>query len=239
MVRKNRKASARMTPAQIYTALSAPLDPRAYEPMDDGSGLISIVPAYRTERLNLVLGPDGWTQSEPEIISLEHFKDVHGKPFCDGNGAPIWEAVVKRSVKVRALRKTYFGQGGHRDTKRAWALQGAATAATGNALKDLIGVEVFKGLKNGVAGIVPQIVPNVGGAGSKVVTGLLEAAYFSAPKPWVSVDGERYFVLAPAVQKSFQKICAADERADRQSTIKMRVHQEGEMLVVDAVEGAK
>lgn len=233
--RLHRESPARVAQPKrdLYAELSAPLDPAAYEPFEDGSGWTGIKPAYRTERLNKVLGPDGWEQSEPVIISLEIFRDVHNKTFCDGNGAPIWEAVVKRWVKIHALKKTYYGQGGYKNSDRGNAIKGAATDATGNALKDLIGVEVFKGLKNGNGSGNAAPAP---AEGSKVVTGLLEAAYFSAPKPWIMVDGERMFVLAPVVRTAIQKIYAADERADRQSTIKLRTHPEGETLVVDSVE---
>jgi hypothetical protein len=200
-----RKASTNkaLTAAEIYAALSAPLDDAAYESRDDG--MTAIVPAYRTERLNQVLGPNGWHHKQPRIISLEILRNADGKESCDADGLPIWEATVEIAVTIRALKKTYYGFGGWRNSDKGDALKGAATDALGKALSDLIGVEVYKGLKN------PTLNGSSSEAGGEWIQGTLDAAYFSSEPATATIGGERMH-LSKAMVKPFQRLWAEESQ---------------------------
>lgn len=203
-MKRKPKDSSKLTPKQIYERLSAPLPAEAYEDREDG--MIAIIPAYRAERLNQVLGPDGWLPSKSEIVSLEILKNAAGEVICSDEGLPVWEAAVSCSVKIPALKKTYYGFGGWTNADKGDALKGATTDAIGKALSDLIGIEVYKGLRNQPA--------NGNGHKGEWITGTLDAAYFSADPPTATINGERMH-LSPGVVKRFQKLWAAqDQRQD-------------------------
>lgn len=120
--------------AFIYEQLSQPLPPAALRTMPN-SEFLSINDAYVKERLNKVLGPQGWSLSEPKIVSIEKV-------------GTLWDATVTVKVSIKLLKKIYHGQGGHQNADKGDALKGAVTDAFGKALSDLIGIEVYKGLLN-------------------------------------------------------------------------------------------
>lgn len=202
--RMKRRSKAELTPRQIYERLSAPLPEAAYEYREDG--MTAIIPAYRAERMNQILGPDGWLPSKPEIVSLEILKNAAGEVICSDEGLPVWEAAVSCSVTIPALKKTYYGFGGWTNADKGDALKGATTDAIGKALSDLIGIEVYKGLRNQPA--------NGNRHKGEWLTGTLDAAYFSFDPPTATISGERMH-LSPGVVKRFQKLWAAqDQRQD-------------------------
>src|SRR5690349_8472438 len=148
-----KKKSNQPTPARdLYAELSARLPDEAYEPIP-GTSFTGIKDAYVEERLNRVHGPAGWSKSKPEMISCSQWCDIEGKVFCDANGAEIWEATSALAVHIEAFKKTYHGKGGSRNTDKENAIKDSVTDAFGNAIKGLIGIEVYKGM------IDPQNLP--------------------------------------------------------------------------------
>lgn len=141
-----------MKPTNLYSRLSAPLPSEALTPIP-GTEFTAIKDAYVKERLNTVLGPDGWSVSEPKIISLETARDSENHALSGLNGRPLWAATVSVTVSVKAFKKKYHGFGGNQNEDKGDALKGAATDAFGKAISDLIGIEVYKGL------VDPQNLP--------------------------------------------------------------------------------
>lgn len=138
----------------LYAQLSAALPPDALTPIP-GTEFTAIKDAYVKERLNTVLGPEGWDVSAPKIISLETLKDPDGHVLTGLKNSPIWSATVSLTVTIKAFRKKYHGFGGHQNEDKGDALKGAATDAFGKAVSDLIGIEVYKGL------VDPQNLPQL------------------------------------------------------------------------------
>ncbi len=134
-----------MKRSDLYAQLSTALPVEAIKPIE-GTEFSSINDAYVKERMNTVLGPEGWSVSEPKIISLEIARNIEGQQLTGLKGQPIWSATVSVSVTIKAFKKKYHGFGGFQNEDKADALKGAATDAFGKAISDLIGIEVYKGL---------------------------------------------------------------------------------------------
>jgi hypothetical protein len=139
--------SRKQSISELYAALSAPLPQEAIS--HGWNGLSTINDAFVRERLNEVLGPDGWMlKPKPQIISCEPWRKPDGSAFVNDRGAPYWEVTATVAVYIAAFRKTYWGEGGNVSTDRGDARKGAVTDAFGKALQDLIGKEVYKGEYN-------------------------------------------------------------------------------------------
>jgi len=152
-VKKQRERNNLKPPnSSLYARLSEPLPSDALTPIP-GTEFTAIKDAYVKERLNTVLGPDGWDVSAPKIISLEPLKDIEGHISTGAKGLSIWSATVSLAVTIKAFKKKYHGFGGNQNEDKGDALKGAATDAFGKAISDLIGIEVYKGL------VDPQNLP--------------------------------------------------------------------------------
>jgi len=131
----------RRSAAELYEQLCKPLPPEALTVM--GNGQITYRVTWVYDRLNKVLGPQGWS-SKPQVTSTLPLKET------DDEGRPYWEATAKVRIDLPALGKGVFriGQGGYKNTDRGNAEKGAVSDAVKNAMKGDIGKEIHMGLVN-------------------------------------------------------------------------------------------
>ena len=137
-------AQVKVSVDELVARLGEPLndkDGKTLWTYNEQTGLHSINIVHRYDRLNRVLGVNGWRKTE-RIKSIELTDE-----FDRVTGARLWEATAEVFMEFPALGGiTREGRGGYRNTDRGDAEKGAVSDAAGNALKDLVGKEAYLGL---------------------------------------------------------------------------------------------
>lgn len=142
-----RKSPAPKKPSKslsLYERLSAPIPhefldfipPGRY---DNPNVCWSIRNSYVRERLNVECGVSGWRMDKPEVKTFRTaLQDKHSRPE--------FHSTARVTISIPALKKKFHGEGGFSNYDPGDSRKGAVSDAMGNALKDLIGKEVYLGL---------------------------------------------------------------------------------------------
>lgn len=138
--RKSKTPQPATSKRDLYAELSEPF-PKGTWKFNPQTGMHSMNIVHRYNRLNNVLGVNGWSKKE-------HIKSIESLEEFDDKGRRYWEATAEVFMNFPALGKDVFreGRGGHKNTDRGDAEKGAVSDAAGNALKDLVGKEAYLGL---------------------------------------------------------------------------------------------